>query len=459
MTKTPETPAREASLEDFALSTHSYGRLTGASLAIHAIPDAFLLLHTGVGCKYKGAGQYCLHDLARPSHHREGYTEVTDLALIKGSASRIPIYVRGWYKKRRPSFMGVASSTFLEMAGEDFAKAVEEAGRSVPCPVAYLQTLGFDGDLYDGYAAVNRKLLELVPFAKTRSQPRRVGVVGYAFDRYEMDHAGNLQQLRFLLESLGLECGPVLLSGRPTAELMELASCGRLVALPYARAYSDGLAALSGRPVVATGLPVGISGTFRWLKDVAEACGVKASVLEGCVRAQSEYARPQLDMFRSYARQRIGAGRTAVFADTPLAAGLCSLLIELGMPPVLAGLRDRSLGGRKAFTEALSRAGTPAPDDLEVLECPSLERVRSRVHELRDRRGLSLVLGSHTELSALGRGPTDRSGSGEPRPGSAEIPSVEIGFPSLGYHVLFPTPFYGVAGALATAQRIMNLIR
>ena len=49
-------------LEDFALKTHSYGRIAGASLASHAIPDAFLVLHTGVGCKYKGAGQHCLHD-------------------------------------------------------------------------------------------------------------------------------------------------------------------------------------------------------------------------------------------------------------------------------------------------------------------------------------------------------------------------------------------------------------
>ena len=49
--------APSAALERFALKAHHYGRISGVSLAAHAIPDAFLILHTGVGCKYKGAAQ------------------------------------------------------------------------------------------------------------------------------------------------------------------------------------------------------------------------------------------------------------------------------------------------------------------------------------------------------------------------------------------------------------------
>jgi nitrogenase molybdenum-iron protein alpha/beta subunit len=435
-------------LEGFALSSHSYGRITGVSLAMHSIPDAFLVLHTGVGCKYKGAGQYCLHDLARPSHHREGYTEVTDLALIKGSASRIPIYVRSWHKKRNPAFMAVVSSTFLEMAGEDFAKAAREAESTVPCPVAYVKTLGFDGDLYDGYNSLALEVLRRVPFKKTKPVPGRVGVVGYVFDRYEMDHAGNLQQLRFLLESLGLECGPVVLSGRPYKELMGLASCERLILLPYGRVYAKELSKLSGRPVIQTDLPVGLSGTFRWLQDVAKGCGVAKPVVEACIKRQSDYARPQMDSLRTYARQRLGSRRIALFAETPLAAGLASFAAEAGLSPALVGLRDRSLGGRKAFLEAVGRTGVKPPEDLEVLENPSLSLSVQKVSALRDRGQLSLVVGSCTELSYI-----------NPEGRQNEVPSVELGFPSFNYHVLFPTPYYGVAGALALAQRVMNQVR
>ncbi|OGR61408.1 MAG: hypothetical protein A2X36_10815 [Elusimicrobia bacterium GWA2_69_24] len=462
----PLSAEEKAELERFALSTHPFGRMTGVSMAIHAIPDAFLILHTGVGCKYKGAGQYCLHDLGRPSHHREGYTEVTDMALIKGSVERIGIYVRNWHKKRKSAFMAVASSTFLQMTGEDFAAAAAAAESTVPCPVACIPTPGFDGDLYDGYGDLSKAVLRRVPFKKTPPKPGRVGLVGYVFDRYEMDHAGNLQQLKFLLESLGLECGPTLLSGRPYAELMGLASCERLLALPYARPYAGELPKLCGRPVTALELlPVGMAGTFRWLADAAEACGVAKSVVEACVRKQRDYAGPQLDTFRSYAGPRLEARRTAIFAETPLAAGLTSAAVELGLNPGLVGLRDRSLGGKKAFLAALARTGVRAPEDLEILECPSLDQVRTRALGLRDRGALGLVLGSQMELSAIrsgrayGEHPLARSLTVDSVRGRGDaLPTVEIGFPSYDYHVLFPTPYYGVAGTLALAQRIMNVL-
>ena len=38
-------------LEDFALKGMHLGKMSGISVGTHAIPDGFLLMHTGVGCK------------------------------------------------------------------------------------------------------------------------------------------------------------------------------------------------------------------------------------------------------------------------------------------------------------------------------------------------------------------------------------------------------------------------
>ncbi|MFH2204908.1 MAG: nitrogenase component 1 [Elusimicrobiota bacterium] len=437
-----------AELEGFALKTHAYCRLTGASLAMHAIPDAFLVLHVGVGCKYKGAGQFTLHDLARVAHHRENYTEVNDRALIQGSGDRVGIYVRNFYRKRRPRFMAVATMTFLEMTGEDFGRAVRDAAKTVPCPVAYVPTPGFEGDLYAGYAAVIREVLKLVPFKKTKPVRGRIGIIGYPFDRYEMDHAGNLQQLRHLLESIGLEPGPVFLSGRPMAELLRAGSCEKFVVFPYMRPGLDELKDLvGGRPLIATDIPVGVSGTFRWLHDVGRACGVGRGVLEKALRTQKDYARPQLDMFRNYIGHRIGSARAAIFAATPLAAGLTALTSELGMNPLLVGLRDRDLGGRAAFAEAVGRTGVRPPVDLDVVETPSLDLTCRKVQALRDAGRLSVLFSSSAEKNCVAAG------------GGSLPPHIEIGFPSQSYHVLYPEPFYGIGGSLVLAQRIMNSVR
>lgn len=435
-------------LEHFALKSHTYCRLSGASLAMHAVPDAFLAMHIGVGCKYKGAGQYTLHDLARVAHHRENYTEVNDRALIQGSGERIGIYVRNFYRKRKPAYMAVATMTFLEMTGEDYGSAVKDAAKTVPCPVDYVPVLGFEGDLYVGYASILKAILQHVPFNRRRPKAGRIGILGYPFDRYEMDHAGNLQQMRYLLESIGLEQGPVFFSGRPFGELMAAADCEKFIAFPYMRPIRKELEKLvGGREIIDTDIPVGISGTFRWLHDVGRACGVKKNVLEKVLRAQKDYSRPQLDMFKNYASQRVGNARMAIFADTPLAAGLVSLTSELGMNPALVGLRDRDLGGRAAFDEALGRTGVRPPEDLEVCEKPSLDLTRRKVHALRDSGSLSMMMSSFTEINCVSEGNQER------------VPHVELGFPSQTYHVLYPTPYYGIGGSLVLAQRIMNLIR
>jgi nitrogenase molybdenum-iron protein alpha/beta subunit len=440
-------PSGDERLERFACRGPSHARLTGVSLAVHAIPDAFLILHTGVGCKYKGAAQIRLHDLARPSHHGEGYTEVSDAALIKGSAQRLGAYMRSWYARRRPSFMAVTASTFLEMAGEDFAGAVARAASSIPCPAAYVPCLGFSGDLYAGYAELVRVVLRRIPFARTRPARRRVSVLGYLFDRYELDHSENLRQLGVLLGGIGLEAGPALLSGRPYAELQEAASSAALVALPYARDLIPEARRLTRRPVAATDLPVGIRGTQRWLRAVAATAGAGTALVESFLRGQLSEIEPQVDMFRAFVRENFRDGRTAVFADTPLAAGLTAALCELGLPPVLVGLRDTSLGGRRAFVAAARRAGAELRPDLVVLEAPSLTAAREGVIRARERFQLAAVIGSAAELRELALAGVGAGGA---------CALLELGFPSVSFHALYPAPVFGFGGVLHLSHRLMN---
>jgi len=130
--------ALSPALEAYALKAHHYGRISGVSVAVHAIADGFHLLHTGVGCKYKAAAQISTHDWARQPHRREGWTEVGDSALIRGAAARIAPYVRSWYDRQQPGLMIVSSASFLEMTGEDIAGAVRQADETVPCPVRYV---------------------------------------------------------------------------------------------------------------------------------------------------------------------------------------------------------------------------------------------------------------------------------------------------------------------------------
>lgn len=435
-----------APLERFALKAHPEGLLGGLGMAIHAIPDAFSILHGGVGCKYKQGSELHAHDRARPTQITS-YTEVTDADLSGGSARRIGPYLRAWYERRRPSFMVVATVTFLEMTGEDFAAEVRGLANSVPCATAYIPCLGFEGDLYQGYGAVTIEVLRKVPFRGADPDSKTVSLLGYLFDRYEMDHEANLREIRRLLASLGLRTGPILLSGRPFPELRRASESGILLGLPYLGKRRDEAQAIAGRPIHALDLPVGITGTFRWLHRVAEAAGVSPGLAARFERAEAGPAARQLDIFRSHVLHRFPEGRCAVFADTPLAAGLATLLVEAGLPPALVGLSDRSLGGREGFLETVGRIGVRLPEEVEILESPSLQAVRAGLSRLRTQGRLAAVLGSTIELNCL---PPEEGGD------ASRIARVEIGFPSVNHHALTPSPFYGIPGALGILQRIMN---
>lgn len=446
-----------AQLEPFALRAHHYGRITGISMLVHAIPDAFLLLHTGVGCKYKAAAQLSVHDWARQPHRREGWTEVGDAALIRGAAERIGPYVRSWYDRQKPELMIVCSASHLELSGEDIAGAVRAANATVPCPVRYVHGLGFAGDLYDGFGAALSTVLDTIPWGEVAPEKDHVAVVGYPFDRYEADHSANLHQLRILLAELGKELVAVLPSGQPLARLAAAARAESLLVLPYAHALAGPLAtslaasaASGGRRVVEVGLPVGLRFTSIWLDQVARGLGVDPRRAAKAARRLSGYADRELNLLRT----RLQGRRSAVFADTPLAAGLVDLLTQLDLPPALVGLRDRSLGGAPALREALARADVALRPDTVVLEDPSVRTAGAHLRDGVQQGRFQAVLGSASELGALLRGGVRGLNTG-PSP-EHRLAAIVHGFPSSGYHALQSQPTYGYGGALTVAQRILD---
>ena len=125
-------------LAHYALGTMSLGRLTGVSLGNHAIPDAFLLMHVGVGCKNKATAHLLAHDWAEHGNVREAWTEVGDRDLILGSSTRAAPYMRSWVSRMNPSILLMVSVTFIDLAGEDLKDVVSRAAEDLPCPVALL---------------------------------------------------------------------------------------------------------------------------------------------------------------------------------------------------------------------------------------------------------------------------------------------------------------------------------
>lgn len=445
-------------LDHYALKSMDYGQLTGLAIACHAIPGCFLLMHVGVGCKNKATAHLLVHDWREHANLREAWTEVGDQDLILGASDRAGPYLRSWVKRMDPELVVTTSVTFLALAGEDLEDKVTVAAQDVPCPVWHVKAPGYDPDLYLGYAKLVLQVVSTTPWSTPPDRPDAVTILGYPFDRYEGDHEGNLKQMEGLLKLAGLEMGPVLLSGKPLAELQQAHRCAHAVALPYLGPVRKKVARkMKGRDLIDADLPMGLAATTRWVRTIAEAAGRWTPRLAQRLAQREAYALAQVDTMLDRWRSQ----SVVVVAEPPLAAGLCGLLLELGFHVELVGLRGSTLGGAQAFHAAMARDGHALDETCEVLDDPSLATLRDRFAALSEAGRFDGLFGSAVDVNVLttlaprthARGHV----AGRLEPIGPFV--VEIGFPCRDFHAMMPMPWLGYGGAVVLAQRIVDAKR
>lgn len=448
----PRTAHDRHTLEDFALKGMHYAKMTGVMAGTHAISDSFLLMHVGVGCKYKTASQAARHDLAEHPNVREAWTQVSEADLIKGCSERIGPFARAWWERRRSAFMMVVSAYFIELTGDDLRDVIGRVEATLPdCEMAHVPTRAPNEGFFDGYAAVVHEVMKRTPgWSRPPTVARGAATLGHFFHRYEPDAKADVAQLGALLKAAGLEPGPVLFSGNSYADCKRAAEHRFQLLLPYVANHHDAVGALAGdhgRIVVPVDLPMGVGGTLRFLRTVTAASGGDVAKVEATARRQGEAVLTQVQRYA----ELLNKAQVAVFADTPLAAGLVTLFQEIGVRVPLVGLRDTNgvLGGRAAFLATLAANGGD-PTGVEVLQEPSLRAVRERTVALID-QGLSAVIGSSHEIALFRNLPPSMALT-------MSVPLLETGFPADQHHAVLQVPSFGVQGVAAWAQRLVEAL-
>ena len=321
---------------------------------------------------------------------------------------------------------------------------------TLPCDMVMVKTAAPNGGFFDGYASVVLEALKKMDWKRPQTKRGEAAVVGWFFDRYEQDQQGDLRQLRTLLKVAGLSLGPVLLSGTAYPTLQQAPDSEHLLLLPYMGKKARRVKRTTKRRPIPLDLPIGIAGTTRFLRELVRGTGGDERRVEAWITAQEKAAKRQLDLVRDHIRNV----RLAIFADSPYAAGLASLLIEMGIEPTYIGLRDSFLGGKRGFEETLERLGITLPPSTIVLEQPTLARIRTDVYGAIAKGQVSGVIGSSHELCLFD---PDRMKADL---GTALLPErflrIETGFPSDNAHATFPVPDIGFTGAIAWSQRILD---
>jgi nitrogenase molybdenum-iron protein alpha/beta subunit len=439
----------KTTLEDFALKGMAHAKMTGVMLGSHSISDSFLLMHTGVGCKYKTASQAAQHDWGEHPNVREAWTQVSEAHLVAGCATRIGPFTRAWWERRESRLFVVVSAYFIELTGDDVVSEMEQVEKDMPdCQMVYVSTVAPNEGLFDGYASVMLEIMKRLDWTAAPTQPKHASVFGFFHHRHEPDVRGDMAQVKGLIKAAGLEPGAMFFSGSTYAELQAAPAAKFAITLPYYRPAAKGIKRrLKNRTVIDLDLPIGIAGTARFVRELAAQSGGDTRRLETWIAQQTAGIKRELDRVEG----RLRSMSFVVYAETPLAAGLVTLLYELGVRTPLVGLRETKgcLGGREAFFETLRKNGIGEIEGMTVLEEPSLRKTSQICVEALNRREISGVIGSTHEIDLFTQ-------AGAVEAGNCVL--IEHGFPSDGHHSVFVQPTYGFVGVVNWAQRLMDAV-
>lgn len=436
--------------ESFELFDMDGGDLLGVFAGTHAVPGVIMLLHTTVGCKFKTQLQISDHDWGRESHNQRLWTGVDDARIIKGSGQRLVEFATTWYQRRKPEVFIVATNASIELSAFDVEAAVAELRMRLPIPVLYLKTPGHAGSVFSGYRRFMAALVPLLdPPGTDPAAAASVTVGGYFLDRFEMEHAANISELRRLLTACGLSWRGALFDGSPWESVRKAGAARNMVWLPYGHGVAARACTDDGRRHSETDLPVGLTGTSVFMDKVGRDLGLDPALVQAVKDRELSRVVPLIKR----AVGSIAGQRVAVFLDTPAAAAVTAFLTELGIHVPLVCLTDGSSASEAEFFAACSRLGANFLDGAGGTFRPSRPRVlagRSRNAEYLEfqnecRNGfIPVAIGSSIQSAGLE---------------SAGVSVIEMGFPSVNKHWLYPMPWMGYNGAVALVQRILDTFR
>lgn len=401
--------------------------LLGVYLATNAIADAAAVVD-GPDCAFfKAEYIHGRHDLNSRlldglGHHRILVTHTTTDDIAQSVGSGVGKRIGDAERLGGVGLVLVTAMPMVSIIGLQYDQLIRELP-PLDLDVVAVEGRSLQGDWLDGYADVLTALAAAVEPATEPLETESVSIIGHFMDRNEEDQRGNVRELRRLVQGLGLRLESVWLSGSDWANLGRAARSRTLVTFPLGAEAGRRLADRTGARVVEVQTPLGLTRTLDFVRALGEATGRDQAAKRFAETERSRCVTPLEWVVPHYF---LGL-RVAISAPPDLLVGLWELLTELGMDVVEAVSPSRPRDG----CEAESMGGLQVSFDADFQR----ERWQGTSRP-------ELLLGDTWATST----------------GDANLPVVELGFPSYLDHAIFDRPTLGFRGHTALVQRILSAL-
>lgn len=332
-------------MNEFIERPRSFCALGGAELTALALPGVVPILHTAMGCGgsiywnqlgstgYLGAG-YC-GGLAVPS------SNVQEKDIIFGGVERLTEQVENTIKLVEGDLYILLTGCMTDIIGDDIQSVISEfTERNIK--IIGAETGGFKGDGYKGYDLVLQALFSKFVVRKQAKIKNKVNLWGIVPGQ-DAFWRGNLNNLRTLLEKLGLEVNSFFTE---QDSLEDLKNAGDAVlnivvsdfyGVEAAKLFED----VHEVPYITFPLPIGPSASGEFLETVGERLGLSKETVQTVINQEKityfKYIERIADAYNDLDFQRYAI----VVGDANYAPALTRFLADdLGWLPEITVVTD-----------------------------------------------------------------------------------------------------------------------
>lgn len=415
----------------------------GALLCALGIEGCLPFVHGSQGC-----AAYFRSTLTR--HYREPVAAVSDSmtedsAVFGGQANFID-GLKNAYEIYKPKVIAVFTSCMAEVIGDDTSSFLGNAKdqNSLPkdFPVALASTPSFKGSHITGYDNMLKSLIEFLATSRQEDKINNRLYVVPGFDTYP----ANLREYKRLLQIMktpftllpdqsdvldapNLGTYQLYPGGTPLTEVDDaLNAAGFLFLQAYSTPITAKYLAGKGIPVETIPMPIGITGTDKFIETIAKFTGTDVPEEITLERGRAVDAMTDTHPY-------IHGKKFALFGDPDILIGVVSFLLEMGGIPVHIVCTNSTLPFKKEMESLL--ASSPYGQEATLYAGKDLWHLRS----LLVTEPVDMLIGdSHGKYAAR----------------EANIPLVRIGLPLIDRVNLHRYPIIGYSGIINLVTMIAN---
>ena len=430
--------------------------LTGSICAIEGIREAIALVNGPTGCRMMNAyfvySQDRYVDYAADTsllsddfflrQFRVPSTYLDEFDFIFSSEDKLLKILKRINSNDFYRLLGLVNTSGTALIGDDLEKIIKKSGFSKDHII--IETTGYTDNMYIGFQETVINMLEKVLNKKNKVKKLKnsVNLIGFSLSRHNWFN--DLEEIKGLLNDLGVEVNTVLCAGTGLDSVKEAtaASLNIVISEEYGNRIAQYLKDEYGIPYVgpSEGLisPYGLSFTEVFVEKLGEYFNIdRKKYIEKRDRAKRRIFRVMQNIAGT--RSTLKGLRVGIFADSSIVNPLTRFLYEyMGLYPVLAGLRGIGTGNLKGLKNYISDRGL----STRVLDMYDQFDLKTAIED----RATDIILGSSLERNLY-------------RSSGKDFSFINISLPEDYRAIITPRPLMGINGVLTLIEDIMNSVK